>query len=96
MTQENFTPTNIPHLYSSHTLTHTLPHTKQVFAAAFDWVQIGQSSPWVCDDANVVTVEMRSNQPLLHACHATISAEMRTVGEVATHELGFFKTNENQ
>ena len=28
---------------------------------AFDWVQIGQSSPWVCDDANVVTVVLRTN-----------------------------------
>jgi len=54
-------------------LTHTLPHTKQVFAVAFDWVQIGQSSPWVCDDANVVTVVLRTNQPLACPAKAILS-----------------------
>jgi len=58
-----------------------------VFAAAFDWVQIGQSSPWVCDDANVVTVEMRSNQPLLHACHPTVTLSGITGFETKDNRL---------
>jgi glycerophosphoryl diester phosphodiesterase len=43
-----------------------------VFAASFDVYQIGQSSPWLCQ-STVITVLLRSNQPLLDSCNPTVT-----------------------